>query len=194
MPGTKDISIPTEVTNENIKKRLKEKIKHGSYLIGNLIVPQSFERVILRDNTIIVDEVVVHGRKIPMTEIRKKIFKDHNPYMRLRSDEDFEILTREELTDELHDLGEHEPIFTEYSTTMLKELRKNFERTRHLMFWHDGLVLANHSHILMTVSAMYGPAVFITDQEYFKKHKKLLNVQAEVEKPYLYLLGGVPIK
>ena len=75
MPGTKDISIPTEVTNENIKKKLKEKIKHGSYLIGNLIVPQSFERVILRDNTIIVDEVVVHGRKIPMTEIRKKCLK-----------------------------------------------------------------------------------------------------------------------
>ena len=192
VPGTKDISIPTEVTNENINKKLKEKIKHGSYLIGNLIVPQSFERVILRDNTIIVDEVVVHGRKIPMTEIRKKMFKDHNPYMRLRSDEDFEKLTREVLTDELHDLGEHEPIFTEYSTTMLKELRKILERTRHLMFWHDGSVLANHSHILMTVSAMYDPAVFITDQEYFKKHKKSLNVQAEVEKPYHYLLGWCP--
>ena len=136
--GTKDISIPTEATNEKIKKRLKEKIKHGSHLIGNLIVPQSFERVILRDNKIIVDEVVVHGRKIPMTEIRKKMFKDHNPYMRLRSDKDFGKLTREELTDELHDLGEHESIFTEYYTAMLKELRKKLERTRHLMFWHDG--------------------------------------------------------
>ena len=39
MPGTKDISIPTEVTNGNVKKKLKEKIKRGSYLIGNLIVP-----------------------------------------------------------------------------------------------------------------------------------------------------------
>ena len=60
------------------KKRLKEKVKHGSYLIGNfIIVPHSFKRVILRDNKIIVDEVVVHARIIPMTEIRKKIFKDH---------------------------------------------------------------------------------------------------------------------
>ena len=126
VPGTKDISIPTEATNENIKKKLKEKIKHGSYLIGNLIVPQSLEGVILRDNRIIVEEVVVHGRKIPMTERRKKMFQDHNLYMRLRSDKDFEELTREELTDELHD-----PIFTECSTTMLKELRKKLERTRH---------------------------------------------------------------
>ena len=140
-----------------------------------MIVPQSFERVILRDNTIIVDEVVVHGRKVPMTEIRKKMFKDDSPYMRLRSDEDFEKLRREEHTDELYDLGEHEPKFTEYSTTMLKELRKKLERTGHLMFWHDGSVLANHSHILMTVSAMYDPVVYITDQEYFK------NVQAEVK-------------
>ena len=105
-----------------------------------------------------------------MTEIRKKMFKDHNPYMRLTSDEDFEKLTGEELTDELHDLGEHKPIFTEYSTTMLKELRKKLERTRHLMFCRDGSVLANDSHILITVSAMYDPAVYITDQEYLKKH------------------------
>ena len=72
VPGTKDTSIPTD---ENIKKKLNEKIKHGSYLTGNLIVPQSFKRVILRDNTIVVDEVVVHGRKIPMTEVRKKCLK-----------------------------------------------------------------------------------------------------------------------
>ena len=59
------------------------------------------------------------------------------------------------------------------------------------MFWHDGS-LANHSHILMTVSAMYDPAVCVTDQQYFKKHKESLNVQAEVEKPYLYLMGRCP--
>ena len=51
------------------------------------------------------------------------MFKDHNPYIRLRSDEDFDFDF--ELTVELHDLGEHKPkpIFTGYSTTMLKELR-----------------------------------------------------------------------
>ena len=59
-----------------------------------------------------------------MTEIRKKMFKDHNPYTGLRSDKDFEKLTGKELTDQLHDLGKHKPIFTEYSKTMLKELSK----------------------------------------------------------------------
>ena len=60
------------------------------------------------------------------------------------------------------------------------------------MFWHDVSTLANHSHILMTVSAMYDPAVCVTDQQYFKKHKESFKVQAEVEKSYLYLIGRCP--
>ena len=62
------------------------------------------------------------------------------------------------------------------------------------MFWHDDSTLANHSHIVMTGSAMYDPAVYIADQEYFKNNKKSLNIQTEVEKPYLYLMGVLPIK
>ena len=47
--------------------------------------------------------------------------------MRVRYDEDSEKLTREELTDKLHGLGEYKPIFTEYSTTMLIFLTKKLE-------------------------------------------------------------------
>ena len=72
MPGAKYILVPTELTNENNKKRFSKKTKDESYLKWNLIVPQSFERVILRGNRIIVDEIVVHGRNIFMTEKRKK--------------------------------------------------------------------------------------------------------------------------
>ena len=62
------------------------------------------------------------------------------------------------------------------------------------MFWHDDSTLTNHSHILMNFSAMHDPAASITDQKYFKNHKKSLNALAEVEKPHLYLMGMVPIK
>ena len=72
MPGAKYILVPTELTNENNKKRFSKKTKDESYLKWNLIVPQSFEGVILRGNRIIVDEIVVHGRNIFMTEKRKK--------------------------------------------------------------------------------------------------------------------------
>ena len=60
------------------------------------------------------------------------------------------------------------------------------------MFSHDGATLANHSHIVMTGSAMYD-AVYIADQEYFKNNKKSLNIQTELEKPYLYLMGCCPL-
>lgn len=72
MPGAKRILVPTELTNENNKKRFSKKTKDESYLKCNLIVPQSFERVILRGNRIIVDEIVAHGRNIFMAEKRKK--------------------------------------------------------------------------------------------------------------------------
>ena len=72
MPGAKYSLVPTELTNENNKKRFSKKTKDESYLKWNLIVPQSFERVILRGNRIIVDEIVVHGRNIFMTKKRKK--------------------------------------------------------------------------------------------------------------------------
>ena len=79
--------------------------------------------MILRDNRIIINEVVANGRNILMTEIRKKMFKDHKPIIRLRSDRNFEKLIKDELTDELFHLGEHKSILAEHSTTMLKELR-----------------------------------------------------------------------
>ena len=65
--------------------------------------------------------------------------------MRRRYDEDFEKLTTEELTEKLHDLGERKPIFTEYSTTMLIDLKKKLELARHLIFWDDSSTLASHS-------------------------------------------------
>jgi len=59
------------------------------------------------------------------------------------------------------------------------------------MMWHDGSTISGHGHILM-FSAIYDPAVFITDDEYFSKFKKKVNIQSLVEKPYLYLLARCP--
>ena len=39
---------------------------------------------------------------------------------------------------------------------------------------------------------MYDPDVYITDQEYFEKQIRSLNVQAEVGKLYFYLMGRCP--
>ena len=56
------------------------------------------------------------------------------------------------------------------------------------MFWHDGSYLANHSHILMTVSVMYDKAIFLTENEYYQKFNvEMKNIQSIIEEPFLYI-------
>ena len=45
-----DISIPCDPTNQAVKKELKELVNKGKYTLGELIVPQSFEKIILDDD------------------------------------------------------------------------------------------------------------------------------------------------
>ena len=192
VPGATRISIPIEETNECLNKKLKESIANGTYLIGNLIVPQKFEKTVLRNNKIIVEEVEIRGRKIPMAEIRKKMLKNHREYMRLRSNAEFSEFTREKITEELKQLNELPNNFENNLKETLIEKRKTLERTRHLMFWHDGSTLACHSHILMTFNTIYDPAVHLTDEEYFNKYGLNINIQSEVEKPFLYIMARCP--
>ena len=42
------------------------------------------------------------------------------------------------------------------------------------------------------VSCLYDPAIFLTDEEYSKSNGVLANLQAIVEKPFLYILARSP--
>ena len=57
------------------------------------------------------------------------------------------------------------------------------------MFWHDWSTLASHGQILMTVTVVYHPAVYFRDEE---KSKRMINIQDEVEKPFLYIMAWYP--
>ena len=63
------------------------------------------------------------------------------------------------------------------------------ERTRHLQIWHDHSTLANHGHILFMVSCLYDPAVHLTNLEYKLETGEEIDVQMEVEKPEIYIVG-----
>ena len=58
------MSIPTETTSAHVTSKLKEKINENSYSIGELIVPQVFQKMSLRNNKIEVEDVTVKGYKI----------------------------------------------------------------------------------------------------------------------------------
>ena len=129
---------------------------------------------------------VVQGRKQPLEEIRKKTLMKHEKYMRMENDEYYSEMTREEVVKKLKNINEYEE--NEGLTKMRKKLER-FSRTRHLQIWHDHSTLANSGHILFTISCLYDPALYLTDDEYLHITGKKVNIQAVIEKPQVYIVA-----
>jgi len=72
-----------------------------------------------------------------------------------------------------------------------KKIRKKLrmERTCQLQICHDHSTLTNHDRILFMVSCLYDPATNLTNQEYTLKTGEEVDVQSQVEKPEIYIVG-----
>ena len=83
-----NISIPQEEDNFKVKDKVRKMIIDGKIIIGDLIVPKTFQRNILQGNVVINDEYIVEGRKVPFDYIRSSLLERHEKFLRLRNDED----------------------------------------------------------------------------------------------------------
>ena len=72
--------------------------------------------------------------------------------MKLRTDDKLSLLTKDNKLQELSQINElaHDD-FSQDNLLLLKKL-KYFERTRHLMMWHDGSTLSSHSYMTSCIS------------------------------------------
>ena len=62
-----NVTIPTDVTNTAVKEYLAKLINQGAYTIGDLIVPQKFEKLVLNaDLRTEIKELEIDGRKVPL--------------------------------------------------------------------------------------------------------------------------------
>ena len=93
----KSISIPIEETNAELMKQLKQKIALRTYQVGNLIVPQVFEKVAIRDGRIVYEKVTIVGRRIPLLEIREELVDKNNKDIRLRTNDELDNLSKDDL-------------------------------------------------------------------------------------------------
>ena len=57
--------MPCEPTKDEVMKQLKDKITACVYKIGEEIVPQTFQKLQIKDGEGEIVVVVVHGRKYP---------------------------------------------------------------------------------------------------------------------------------
>lgn len=94
---------------------------------------------------------------------------DQKSYMRLYTDD--EITSFDEKS-----IKERKDFFLENSKSLTKEevanqLKKK-KRNQHLMFWHDGASVPNHSHMIMMVSwvsCMHDDGAFTKNAEDYAK-------------------------
>ena len=77
----------------------QSKIESGEYILGEMIVPQTYKKVVLtEDGTIKTELFTVSGRKIPLSDIRGRTPK----LMRVRTDEDYAAMTKNKFMKGLH--------------------------------------------------------------------------------------------
>ena len=55
--------------------------------------------------------------------------------------------------------------------------------------WHDHSTVANHGHLVFMVSCIYDPALYLTPEEYLQRTGKWVDIQSQVEKPEIYIIG-----
>ena len=184
----KSILIPVEETNDEVMRQLKQKISLGTYKVGNSIARQVFEKVAIRDGRIVYEKVITVGRKVSLIEIRKELL-ENNKYMPLQTNDEFEQLSKDDLIISLKRINEFTCTDQHLNSEALIEKLKKFERTCHLMMWHDFPTVGGRIYLLMMIACIYDTACYLTDAEYEQKYNISSNIQAIVEKPRIFILA-----
>ena len=147
---------------------MQSKIESGEYILGEMIVPQTYKKVVLtEDGTIKKELFTVSGRKMPLSDIRDRTLKQHEKLglMHVRTDEDYTSMTKEQVYERIAQLNESTNCPETANLDDLKKYLKRVERTRHLMVWGDNSTLLNHGYLLLTVNAVYDEALYFTDKK-----------------------------
>lgn len=183
----KKVSIPASQPTRKLHTEIRRRLNNKDIYVGEKIAPKTYRRNRITSTGVLQEtDVVVYGRKIPLERIRRQMNIDQGSYLRWKK-EDYENISSEEVHNRLRNLKIDVP---SEPTSALDELMK-VEHTRNLKIWHDHSDILNHSYVSFMISALYDPAIFLTDEEFQQKYpdNPPVDVQSVVEKPYLYILG-----
>ena len=121
------------------------------------------------------EDFEVSGRTMPLTFIAKKCWQVTKSLWNYRPTKSFKTWLEKKVISALDEFNEFCTSKEKSTEKLLNEL-KVFERSRHLMVYHDSSTIADHTHFLVMVSAMYDQAVYHTNEEY----QNLYNVNIDV--------------
>ena len=91
----------------------------------------------ITDGRIVYEKVTIVGGRIPLLEIREELLDKNNKYMWLRTNDELDHLSKDDLIISLKQINEFTCTDQHLKSRALIEKFKKFEKTRHLMMWHD---------------------------------------------------------
>ena len=171
------------------------KLEAGEYTIGELVVPKQYKKLVLTsEGTLKEVEFTVSGRKIPLTEIRKRELNrcEQLGVVRDHTNDDYAQMSDDQISQRLRVLGDEGHLRD--TPGQRRERLIKFERTRHLMIWGDGSTILNHGHLLYLIQCLYDPAFYYSSAEMREKGYGDIDVPALVERPHIYILGRCTAK
>ena len=62
---------------KHVKDEIVERIEKGEYLLGDLVMGKSYSKLVMVDGDIQEKTFTIEGRRIPLEEIRMRIYKEH---------------------------------------------------------------------------------------------------------------------
>ena len=66
-------SVPCNESIMRAKEILQKDIEDGKYCLGEPIVPEEYQKMVIKNNKVTEEIFTIYGRKIPLTIMRKKI-------------------------------------------------------------------------------------------------------------------------
>ena len=181
--------MPVHRANSQIRQEIQDNIASGSFNLGVPVLETEYLRLVITpEGKIEKRPSKLTARKYPFSEVRKKSLLKHEKFLRLRSDEEYEMLSGVDVKDRLLSLNEMD---TSGPPNNLRQQLKEVERTRHWLVWHDHAGIASNGLLLFLLREIYDPAIHLTNEEFMAKnnYSKKVDVQAEVEQPQLYMMG-----
>ena len=124
---------------------LKLKIEQGQYSLGQTVVPQNLTKTVIKDGTMITEEMSISGPKFSLEDIQKNLLIGHTKYMHLTTDEQFANMGLNEVQQKFKNLGE----FSDNSETLEELLIK-------LKKWNVSFIL----HFCMMVQKLETTVTF----------------------------------
>lgn len=185
LPGG-EISIPANPTPASIKADIKSMIACGKLTLGEPCAPYTITHVKVVQGNVIKTSSVVHGRRMPLVDLRKKLLMKHEKFMHLLSDDSIASLPASDVIATLESL--HEPT-ADRDIEDLRDHLRTLQRSRSISFWHDHLSVLGRGYILVTVQVLYNLAVFMSEKQYHQATgMAAANLQQVVEEPELYII------